>query len=274
MDAMKRSCAVVLGMHRSGTSALAGVLKQMGVDFGRDLMGARPSNPKGHFELNPAVKFNDFILRHFQSRWDRSFQLPQHWASDLSSSLEAFISTMPVPSGNPWGIKDPRMCRLVPVWKEIFNSLQTVPCFILCIRDPREVALSLQKRNGLPLARGKALWLEHFCGAEANTRGCRRLFLSYSALLEDFPKTVNCLAAFLNLLPPTEDCLAEIGRFLDPTLRHHREVKECVSYEKSVSNRLYSCAKSENEEELATLVDNIGKAPPLAFPQETGPERL
>jgi hypothetical protein len=65
-----KNCTFILGMHRSGTSALGGTLNLMGFDFGSDLMQANEDNPKGYFENNLVYELNRKILREKNSSWD------------------------------------------------------------------------------------------------------------------------------------------------------------------------------------------------------------
>ncbi|MBA7514663.1 hypothetical protein ES705_06696 [subsurface metagenome] len=74
-----RKCILVLGMHRTGTSAMAGVLKILGIDFGTDLMGGNKENIKGYFEQNKIVEINDKILHELGSSWDDVKPLKKGW---------------------------------------------------------------------------------------------------------------------------------------------------------------------------------------------------
>lgn len=216
-----RRAVVILGMHRSGTSALAGTLHHLGVEFGRDLIGASPSNPKGHFEMTAAVHMNDHLLRRvFGTRWKLPFQLPLDWPSRVDIAGLAKTYEITLPTAPLFGLKDPRMCRLVPIWRSFLEMETTLPPrFVLMLRRPEEVAHSLNKRDGIEVKDGLRLWREHVAASEQTTRDAERLILTYEQLLADPLSTVDALTRFLEIPPPRSP--DEILSFLDPHLRHH-----------------------------------------------------
>lgn len=218
-----RDCVVVLGMHRSGTSALAGTLNLLGVDFGSNLIGANPGNPRGHFELTAAVELDDIFLRRiFGSRWKQPFYLPADWRDAVDLHRLPTARALKLPVGQPCGLKDPRMCRLVPIWLELLAMRNLRPHFVVVLRPPAEVAASLERRDGLSLADSRTLWLEHLAAAERDTRDHPRTFITMEALLSDTTSSANRLARFLHLPEPDSSCLSALDEFLDGNLRHHK----------------------------------------------------
>ena len=87
------------------------------------------------------------------------------------------------------GLKDPRMCRLLPLWFPLFQKLAIDPCFALMIRHPWEVASSLAKRDDVGHGKSYLLWLQHTLEAETATRGHKRAIVDYGELLKE-PVTV------------------------------------------------------------------------------------
>src|SRR5438093_6452651 len=181
MDASPRTTVVVLGMHRSGTSACAGALHRLGIAFGHDLLGPRPDNPKGYFEHRKIVERDDHIL----GLLGRSFDdlRPIDWAGvprdmfaaerhELSSLLRCEFGHTPT-----FGIKDPRICRLLPIWIDAIESIQHVPKFLIVFRSPFEVASSLQARNGFAPTKSLMLWLLYNLEALQGSRGYERCML-------------------------------------------------------------------------------------------------
>ena len=100
-------------------------------------------------------------------------------------------------------LKDPRICRFVPLWISVFNSMAIKPLFVFLVRSPLEVAASLQARNalmpftlgGVSEAAALLLWLRHFIDAERDTRGEPRVFVSYEQVLGDWRGTSLASAA-------------------------------------------------------------------------------
>jgi hypothetical protein len=253
---MDRDCVVILGMHRSGTSALAGVLQQLGVDFGDDLIGATPANPKGHFELTAAVQMNDHLLRRvFGARWKTPFHLPDNWRNLVDVDVVAFEHRLRLPPGRICGLKDPRMCRLVPIWHYLLSHCGLKPRFILALRRPEEVAASLHARDGLSREAGRALWLEHICAAERDTRGADRIFVTYENLLSDTSSVTRRLAEFLTLPIPDTEQLRNLSLFLDRDLRHHSLSAPQMIEVLDTADFLYSLGVDGREAEFSAVVD-------------------
>lgn len=223
-----QTCIVVLGMHRSGTSALTGVLSLLGSHTGDALMPAMEgNNPKGFWEHAEIVSINDQLLEVFGSSWDDESPLPnQWWFSPLATTFRnRIISVLRRDFSNQliWLIKDPRMCRLLPMWHGVLRELHCQPLFVLSLRSPAEVAHSLRKRDNLAEEASCLLWLTHMLEAEFQTRGQPRTFVIYEHLLSDWRDTVANISRTINLTWPVdaEDAAPDIEAFLDSSLRHH-----------------------------------------------------
>src|ERR1700690_93442 len=67
---------VVLGMHRSGTSALTGMLHHLGVALGSRLMAASPDNPRGYWEHSDIVATHERLMAALGWGWDDIRSLP------------------------------------------------------------------------------------------------------------------------------------------------------------------------------------------------------
>ncbi|NOG53997.1 MAG: hypothetical protein HND57_06660 [Planctomycetes bacterium] len=119
-------------------------------------------------------------------------------------------------------MKDPRLCRLVPLWLDALRALQAEAAFVIPIRNPLEVAQSLEARDGMSVNQGLLLWLRHFLTAERDTRGCRRAFCHYTSLLDDWRAVIDAIEQRLNLSLPrrTHRAEAEIDQFLTSSARH------------------------------------------------------
>jgi len=224
---IEQEAIVVLGMHRSGTSALAAVISMLGITPGNNLQPPIADvNSKGFWEHADIVALHEQVLGKLGSSWHDERPLPdQAWNSPdvvqlrrkIVDILRRDFSSEPM-----WLIKDPRMCRLLPLWQHVFRELACPAKFILVLRHPGEVASSLLKRDGLPEARACLLWLTHMLEAEYQTRGQHRMFVSYSRLLEEPQQTVAAIREDLGIDGPVSaEAAASINAFLDPTLRHH-----------------------------------------------------
>jgi hypothetical protein len=123
-----------------------------------------------------------------------------------------------------WAIKDPRLCRLLPMWLEIFRELNWTPGFVLAVRNPQEVAASLARRDGFPQSKSLLLWLNHVLEAAEWTRPYPRVVVTYDELLDDWQGTLQHIALGLRLTWPRDLAAIadEVNAYLSPQLRHHR----------------------------------------------------
>lgn len=156
---------VVLGMHRSGTSAVMSALASLGAALGDDLLPAGKDNPKGFFE-DKAI--NDLNIEMLET-------IGQHWFS-LSLVTDAHVEHL-IAAGylrrakllllekmqghTIFGFKDPRVSKLFKFWLRVFSELDVETNYVLCLRHPLSVAKSLQQRNKTPLYKGYMLWLSY-----------------------------------------------------------------------------------------------------------------
>ncbi len=225
---MKDSHAIlVLGMHRSGTSALAGVLQILGVNLGNRLMPAGPDNPKGFWEHQDAVSINDELLQDLGYAWNDPRPLPENWVSGRAAhrarkKIRALLDREF--SGSAlWGLKDPRMSRCAPVWLEVLRERGVQTSVIVVIRHPDEVSASLRHRDGESLALGRALWMRYVLDAEKNTRGTQRIIVDYAGLLKDWRGCIQALRDDLTVpaLAGFHRHDSEVDAFLDSSIRHH-----------------------------------------------------
>ena len=190
---------LVLGMHRSGTSALAGALGAMGLEVGPhdDVMPADVANPEGYFELRSIVRANDDLLAHFGGRWDSPPDFAPDWVEDVVA-IE-FVDAARAVLGELFGserylLKDPRISILLPLWRRITNDQG---CAIVIVRDPLEVAASLTKRDGLSTLTGLALWAAYHRAMLRDLQGARAHVCNYADLIENPVEVLTDIAASL-----------------------------------------------------------------------------
>lgn len=237
----KRSAVLILGMHRSGTSALGSLLDALGLDGPQTKMPGTRDNPDGYFESIKTAKLNDRILASAESSWDDYRKIPESWIeSPKSGEFYEEISNLiddEYPSSRFFYIKDPRICRLLPIWKRSLTESKTSASFILTHRNPIEVASSLYKRDSISFDCSNFIWLRHALEAEKETRGLKRSFTSYDMLMRDPLATVYKLSEDLNLSWPrlTIANSREISDRANKSYRHHT-----VDHNAAVSSRYAS----------------------------------
>jgi len=210
----------ILGVHRSGTSALAGVLNILGLELGSDLMPATEMNPKGYFENMLVYKMNEKILNENNSSWSSCHfnvdNIPKEKRKSYKEEIKKIIDDE-FRYAEKFAIKDPRVCLLFPIWESACINLGIEIKIILPYRNPIEVAHSLKKRNTFSFGKSLILWSHHFLSAEYFSREYERMFLSFNKLLNDTEKTVDKLCDFIQLQPKKRKPIAD---FLDKKIKH------------------------------------------------------
>jgi len=222
---------VVLGMHRSGTSAVARLLNMMGAYFSPEYGGAdayalppTTANPKGYWERKDVMKLNDTILHALGVRWD---QIAQYDSQQLTPAVcqqyewPARKIIAGLDAHRPWMMKDPRLCLTLPVWQQVLE----IPICVCVYRAPIQIAQSLQAREHFSLQYGIALWEKYSLYMLKYTQNSPRVLVSYHELMRDPVPTVKKLyedlsAAGVQALRLPAD--KEIQAFIEPTLFHKK----------------------------------------------------
>lgn len=228
-SAPQRTAVVVLGMHRSGTSALSGVLHLMGCDTPATPMKTATENEKGFFESALIHQLHNELLASAGTRWDDWLPINPGWYDSVRATefheQATDLLNREFGTSRLFVFKDPRICRLVPFWEDALAACDVTPRFVLTHRNPVEVANSLSRRNEIDQGLGILIWLRHVLDAEAATRGKTRCFVSYDGLLENWAGTMQRIQDEIELPLPrlSVGVASEAEAFLDIDLRHHRK---------------------------------------------------
>ncbi|MBT9292491.1 sulfotransferase family protein [Prosthecodimorpha staleyi] len=223
----QRRALVVLGMHRSGTSALAGSLAALGAGTPARLMRPARFNPRGYWEPVAIVAVHDEILSAIEIEWSSWRSVPAAWfRSDMAARYRAILSDLVLSEygASPlFVVKDPRMCRLLPLWHRVFAGLGIAPAFLIALRHPLAVAASLERREGIGTSRAVLVWMRHMLEAEASTRDRVRAFVSYEGVLADWRAELGEAGRRIKFDWPLDedDRRAAVDAFLSADLRHH-----------------------------------------------------
>ena len=259
---------VVLGMHRSGTSALTRGLQTLGVELGNNLMPAfEGNNSKGFWEDLEITAINEALLAQCGHSWHSLGDFSQiDWPSLVAGTqgLRAIgYLAQQIERHSIFGLKDPRMARLLPFWKLIFQHLGVTPIFLIASRNPISVAQSLEKRDGLRAERSHLLWLEHCLPSLLETRSDKRLVINYDRLLSNPREQLLRIARLSGLEEPSAANLTEYAdRFLDEQLRHSQFMIEDLPLDQRMlgeTHRLFELLEQLATDEL-TLDDPITTA--------------
>ena len=240
---------VVLGMHRSGTSVLGGLINKMGLKTGGPLIQPVEDNSKGFFERIDVVLQNDYLMKlqkvHYGSRteaFDTATGL--HHAlvglhgggktQDDNGKDGAYIESNFFNEGKralkflndetnyPWMLKDPRLCITLRTWLPLLNA---IPAVLFTYRHPMDVARSLHKRYELyPMGKGLRLWYVYNRRAVQQSRDLCRVVTSHKKIMEmpmtELRRIREELKNKCNMVVPRDLPEAEVSEFVDVKLEH------------------------------------------------------
>ncbi|MGH3726116.1 MAG: sulfotransferase family protein [Mycobacterium sp.] len=216
----------VLGMARSGTSAITRALSLCGGTLPSALAGANQANPRGYWEPRKAIILNERILhRNGSSRFDTTLRLQEEGAFDAEEKaacvdeIRAFLTTLP--AAPLMIIKDPRINLLSGMWFEAARLAGFDVATAIAVRHPTEVIASVSAQTAASSEFSSALWLKFNLLAEAETRDVPRVFVGYANLLEDWRREVKRISVALGINLDTRD-EAAIEEFLEADLRRQR----------------------------------------------------
>ena len=257
----------IAGMHRSGTSMVASLLRQCGLELGAEgeLMRATVDNQNGYWENLRFKALNDEILREFGGSWETAPTFPANLQEDerfrrLRLRAEGLLEEFK--GREPWGWKDPRNSLTLPFWSALMPGLK----IIVCLRNPYEVYLSLRQRRYSPHPRGLHLWRIFNQSILDATSPEQRLVTHYDAHFRDTLGEARRILDFLSLRLAPEKAVRS-ARVVRRRLRTHHYSKTdlpALGVGRQILE-LYArmCAEAgyaEGEQEVGVARGEIGRA--------------
>lgn len=238
MNHGKSRAICILGMHRSGTSTITRALNLVGAYLGdeKDLIAPAPDNIEGFWELKDIVDLDDRILHHFKMSWDASHPLPEGWylTSELRPLKKEAVDLINrhFSGCRLWAWKDPRTTVLFDFWKDAVREARVDLAALFAVRNPLDVARSLEKRNGIPQQKGFGIWFNFNISGLMKVADVRLAFISYDRFLSDWEGELKRCAVVLGIPWPDDDSglKSEMRKFIRADLRHSysglKELKE------------------------------------------------
>ncbi|HEX3458836.1 MAG TPA: hypothetical protein VHR97_12870 [Candidatus Baltobacteraceae bacterium] len=227
-SAARSRTIAVLGMHRSGTSAITRGVAALGVFLGNDFLDAQPENPTGYWEDKGIVDLNERVLGALGLTWDAVAPvdlslLDSNAARKLRRTAGAYIRRAFCRNAL-WGFKDPRTMRVLPFWLDVFAACAVDDAYLLVIRNPMSVAKSLFARQQMPLETALQLWLAYGIPFFDRTAGKVTMVVDYDRFMIEPRRELQRIAHGLAIDPSENEVAREIDRFtnefLDEKLRH------------------------------------------------------
>lgn len=211
-----KTCIIVLGMHRSGTSALTGLLEKCGVKLGINLMSANKYNAKGYFENLALVKFNDELLAANGYIWCDFVSVVNYSEQDRQLLKQILIKEFD--NEQLIAIKDPRIIFLFDIYRDVLQDLGYDIKIILPYRNPLEVALSLKTRDKLDFDRGVLFWAYNVIFSEYHSRGLPRMSISFDDIVQDSSRELIRITKFLGI---NLQLIDNINDFIDSEMKNN-----------------------------------------------------
>ena len=218
----------VVGMHRSGTSAITEALASLPFDLpdSEAMLGGNESNPRGHWEVTALTEFNQYLLERVGASWLAPLEstLPEMerlGLPELSLDSKAQRLFTAAFSSDDWLFKDPRLSLTLPFWRRVLGPSPAV----LVLRDPMAIARSLRARNGFALPFGLALWERYLRSAVKSLEGMHVHVTSFADIAGGGQPVVDLIEfaseTFAKALPDDFDGMAHrASEAIDPSLRH------------------------------------------------------
>ncbi|BBU20413.1 sulfotransferase family protein [Mycobacterium xenopi] len=267
----------VLGMARSGTSAMTRVLALSGAALPPGMIGAAKANPRGFWEPRQASYLNDKILRRHHSRSaDPTLRLHEKAAEKRDiSEIHAYLAALQ--QADLYVIKDLQITPIAGMWFEAARMTGYNPAAVIAVRHPDEVMKSVTAM--MPIVKPElaaALWLKNSLLAERYTRGLPRVFMEYGNLLHDWRREVARISKALNIdLNPNEVAIDEFlaadechqqadgsacpepfgADWLTTTYRNLHRAAASETWSQDELDRVF-CDYRVNEQRLGTALEN------------------
>ena len=234
----------VTGMGRCGTSLTTALIGLLGVDLGpteRMLPTNPDDNARGYWEQQEIYEINEEILRAFGGAWERPPDFPPSWERSPALAVvrdrarNSLIDLFGAGEDERWAWKDPRASVTLPFWRDLIGEMD----YVLCVRNPADVAASLAKRDikDLDFDDSVALWLHYVRAALENTQRHRRLILCYEDYFTDTDRQIQRLAEFV-CGPDTQlndEIRDRVESFIEPGLWHNRDSVEETNHVRAIS---------------------------------------
>jgi hypothetical protein len=223
---------LVVGVGRSGTSLLSGILGHLGFHIPQPEVQADDTNPRGFGEPRWVVDFHSRVLA--DKRVTLNDSRPAAWkqmaeaAAANHDELREWLRGQ-LDLADQVVVKDPRTVWFLDEWQRCADELGARTSFVTMLRHPAEIVASARKSYGpgLTTAGRTAAWMNVTLQTERSTRDARRAFARYDDLLADWLPEVRRIGAAIDAPSlASAERVPEVDAFVDPTLHRNRTTWE------------------------------------------------
>jgi hypothetical protein len=256
MPAPSQSLVIVLGAHRSGSSLATRALEVLGVNLGDNPMPADRFNQTGYSEDMDFFHLNEEIMESTGRDWHYLKPIEEDELVELCKgeyfSRARDLLAAKMGSSGPYGVKDPRFSILLPFWMRVFEANSLEPTYVISLRDPRSVASSLARRDGLPEEKSHWMWISHYLGALSGSAGFRRVVVDYGEMLRSPLRQVERMSKALCLEINRDRMVVFEGTVVNSGANDSRARAEgmtatetCPDLAHDIYQKLYAAARDE-----------------------------
>ncbi|MFH0255787.1 sulfotransferase family protein [Vibrio rumoiensis] len=231
----KSRLLVVLGVPRSGTSAITRALKIFGASFGQDLIEAKQDiNDKGFWEDKEILNLNEDILRTLNTSWSSLKPITKDcFDSDEFTKYKVEAESLikdKVRNGRILALKEPRITKLLPFWEMIFESCGISVSYIVALRHPSGVLNSFIRQENVMVrsvdiipSNVYLIWLSYLVATiPLFLSKSDVMVVSYNDLLDDPQGVIFSLSRKLNIDVDETELVEYSQSFLSKELNHAR----------------------------------------------------
>lgn len=240
---------IVIGKHRSGTSAVTLALRELGIYLGpeQDIFQADSFNEDGNLENIRISQLNQQLSSEFEVDGTSTGSVTGDWLTrpgidGLVDSAGKFLSSYFAGMAF-WGWKDPRTTLLLPVYLDVFRRIGVRPHFVMPVRHPLDVAKSMERRDGVSQNVAVGLWIHFVLSALHDLEPGDLTVFSYEAFLTD-PRT--CLEPALSELQCSKSEVegAGVRKVVRADLNHGKGTLDSVDIAPEILGRVYSLVQA------------------------------
>lgn len=226
---MQKQVYVVLGMSRTGTSAIARSLISLGVDLGSRLIPKGDNNPKGFFEDKDVLYQVNRGVTHTINKKNMYMDdvseddIIQHPILNMFRDSAVKLLRGRLQDRQYWGFKDPMTVTVMPFWHSVFDALDVEDKYVIVVRNPLAAAHSNKKFKRCDLEEAMLTWLNRLFAAIDGTHGKHRVVVAYEEMLRDPKLQLERMHKALAIQAPlNETAVNEYAQqFIDKNLRHY-----------------------------------------------------
>ncbi|MEL6687591.1 MAG: glycosyltransferase, partial [Pseudomonadota bacterium] len=254
-QAPDKTCLVIFGMHRSGTSLLAKLCNFAGAALPESIIGASDSNQSGHWEPRRMAEYNDEVLEELGQSWDdfrdidMSPKQERRYVDQLKFLIRDDYKDEPLIV-----LKEPRASRFVGPTLQALTELGYRICPVHAVRHPIEVARSLESRDEISDRFSGLYWLRYVLEVELGLADQPHKIVTYSDVLAEPEATIRGLFAYFDLEIEDNAFAKNANQFASPDLRHHQVVSwsGAPSYYKDWVRPVYEILRASTDGELSS----------------------